>query len=125
MKRWKLDAEEQAALDPATPLGDRYGPLDPSALLQALKRLFRRAAGQAHLADPRLDGVTLRRASTHWLRHTFAKNAVDDQVEPIVLRDALGHAGLGTTSIYLKPEQKAMVAQMAKMRRRGRIGETR
>ena len=47
------------------------------------------------------------------------EDAVDDQVEPIVLRDALGHSDLGTTSIYLKPEQRALVAQMAKMRRRG------
>jgi site-specific recombinase XerD len=119
VKRWKLDADGQPALDHATPLGDRYGALDPSALLQALKRLLRRAADRAHLAVPPLDGAALSRASTHWLRHTFANNAVDDQVEPIVLRDALGHADLGTTSIYLKPEQKALVAQMAKMRRRG------
>jgi site-specific recombinase XerD len=119
LKRWTLDADGNPALDPTTPLGDRYGALDPSALLQALKRLLRRAAERAHLAHPPLDDAALRRGSTHWLRHTFANNAVDDQVEPIVLRDALGHADLGTTSIYLKPEQKALVAQMAKMRRRG------
>ena len=119
VKRWRLDPQGKAALDPTTPLGDRYGALDPSALLQALKRLLRRAAELAHLAHPPLDEAALSRASTHWLRHTFANNAVDDQVEPIVLRDALGHADLGTTSIYLKPEQKALVAQMAKMRRRG------
>jgi hypothetical protein len=78
VKRWKLDADGQPALDLATPLGDRYGALDPSALLQAL-RLQQRAADRAHLAEPRSTApLCSARPSTHWLRHTFATNAVDE-----------------------------------------------
>jgi site-specific recombinase XerD len=36
-----------------------------------------------------------------------------------VLREALGHADLATTSVYVKPEQRAPLREMAKMRRRG------
>jgi hypothetical protein len=36
-----------------------------------------------------------------------------------VLRDALGHADFCITSLHLKPEQNALVAQMDKLRRRG------
>jgi site-specific recombinase XerD len=98
---------------------DAYGALEPSALYQALKRLFERAARSAHLAEPPLDGAVLGRASTHWLRHFFANSAIEDQVEQAVLREALGHADLATTSVYVKPEQRALLREMAKMRRRG------
>jgi len=81
--------------------------------------LFARAAEGAHLADPPFDGAELKQASTHWLRHFFATTAVADQVEPAVLREALGHSSLQTTSVYVKPEQRALLREMAKMRRRG------
>ena len=117
--RWKLDANGVAILDKATAQGDAYGAIEPSALYQALKRLFARAADGAHLADPPLDGAEFKKASTHWLRHFFANSAVSDLVELAVLREALGHASLQTTSVYVKPEQRALLREMAKMRRRG------
>jgi site-specific recombinase XerD len=117
--RWVLDANGVAVLDRARVQSDAYGALEPSALYQALKRLFERAARSAHLAEPPLDGAVLGRASTHWLRHFFANSAIEDHVEQAVLREALGHADLATTSVYVKPEQRALLREMAKMRRRG------
>ena len=53
------------------------------------------------------------------MRHFFANSAVNDQVDLPVLRDAMGHASLATTSIYLRTERDRMVKELGKMRRRG------
>jgi hypothetical protein len=117
--RWQLDANGVAVLERAPRPGDAYGAIEPSALYQALKRLFVRAAERAPLAEPSLDEEAFRKASTHWLRHFFANNAIDDGVKAAVLRDGMGHADLRTTSVYVRAEQRALVEEMAKMRRRG------
>lgn len=97
---------------------DAGGSLDPTALYQSLKRFFRQCAkrlGAQQLDD---DADVLLKASTHWLRHFFATSAAQDDVNPTVLMNMLGHASLSTTSVYLHSELKAMVHEMAKVRRR-------
>ncbi len=117
--RWKLDPNGVAVLDRLPVQADAYGAIDPSALYQMLKRVFARAAEAAQRAGVEVEGGDFRQASTHWLRHFFANTALADGVELVVLRDAMGHASLQTTSVYVKPEQKALLREMAKMRRRG------
>jgi len=110
-----------ATLDRGGPTqADAYGALDSSALYQSLKRLFRAAARSAE-DNPRLneqDRQALQRASTHWLRHFFGNNAVDDGVELTALREMFGHADLKTTTIYTRAETRRVVAEARKLRRR-------
>ena len=119
--RWRLDANGVATLDRQTAQADAYGAIDPSALYQSLKRLFARAGETAAEVDGQgvlnFDREAFEQASTHWLRHFFATTAAQD-VDLAVLRDQMGHADLRTTSIYVAPERRALVAQMSKLRRR-------
>lgn len=117
--RWRLDENGIAVLDRTPRQSDAYGALEPSALYQTLKRLFARAAQRAPFLDPPLDPSVFSKASTHWLRHFFANNAIEDGIEPTVVGAGMGHADLKTTSIYVNPERRALMKGMAKMRRRG------
>ncbi len=98
---------------------DAYGSLDPTALHQALKRFLSAAADDAEASGAEIDTQRLRRASAHWLRHFFANSMAADEVSPAAMMVAMGHSSLATTSVYLRPERKLLVAEMAKMKRRG------
>ena len=120
--RWRLDEQGMPVLahDAAT-LADRFGALDPTALYQSLKRLFRRAAELARLRGDlvdQADAQALQRASTHWLRHFFANTLAADNVLPAAMQKLLGHADLKTTSIYINAEERLMVRELSKVRRR-------
>lgn len=120
-RRWKLNAEGVKELDKTAPgNADPYGAIDPSALYQSLKRFFAvcsRKAAVAGMGDENVKSLVA--ASTHWMRHFFANTAIADGVEPAALMDAMGHASLNTTSIYLRTERKRLVGQLSKLRRRG------
>lgn len=116
-KQWQRDSRGVATLAEGR-LADRFGALDPSALYQVLKRFLKACARDAEERGEQDVADGLRRASTHWLRHFFANTAVADEVDIGAIRDALGHASLTTTSIYLHTETKRMVREMAKMRRK-------
>lgn len=116
---WVLDKNGVATIDRQAPgNADRYGALEPSALYQALKRFLVGCAKRAREEGEPIDADKLERASTHWLRHFFANNAVADGVALGTVRDMMGHASIATTSIYLRTERRAMVKEMAKVKRR-------
>lgn len=57
-------------------------------------------------ADPRL-AAKLRKASTHWLRHSYGSYLANDRQVPLAyIRDELGHANISTTSLYLDTDAK-------------------
>jgi hypothetical protein len=97
---------------------DAYGSLDPTALHQALKRFLQAAADAAEELGAEVDTQRLRRASAHWLRHFFANSMAADDVSPAAMKTAMGHSSLATTSVYLRPERKLLVAEMGKLKRR-------
>ena len=89
-------------VDAATALAD--APLSASRLYDILKGFFAEVADtlpptQREMAD------RLRRASTHWLRHTFATHFLRSGGELAILRDLLGHKSLATTSVYVTTER--------------------
>ncbi|MCG1054589.1 site-specific integrase [Mycetohabitans sp. B5] len=47
----------------------------------------------------------LRRASPHWMRHTYASHALARGAELIMVRDNLLHSSTSTTSIYLHSDE--------------------
>ncbi|MDR6860983.1 phage integrase family protein [Variovorax guangxiensis] len=77
-----------------------------SGLYQAIKAFL----GQAATRVDGMDARQLRRASTHWLRHTHGSHALRGRegqtpVPIRVVQNNLGHASLETTSMYLTPER--------------------
>lgn len=96
-----------AALE-ATPLvmtiagrTDRF--LTPTAIYLIVKEVFRRAASALDAVNPAV-ATTLRRASTHWLRHTSATHQADAGNDIRFIQKNLRHASIETTAIYLHAE---------------------
>jgi site-specific recombinase XerD len=51
-----------------------------------------------------LDEKRFEKASTHWMRHTFVRQALVDGVPIEVASELAGHASIDTTSIYSTQE---------------------
>ncbi|KWD73793.1 site-specific integrase [Burkholderia ubonensis] len=78
-------------------------PLHPDVVGRLFKGIFARAADQLALTYPNA-AADLRRASTHWLRHTFANHGLDAGADIRDMQELLGHASLGTTTLYTKAD---------------------
>lgn len=107
--------------DPETPLlinlgrgRHPHGPMTRSGLYRVLEQFFDAAALDAAAENP-MDAAKLRAASTHWLRHTFAVQALE-KMSVNVVQHAMGHASVATTGRYLSPEEEEMSEAMAKMK---------
>lgn len=82
----------------------------PQTIHRALKELFALALRFGDIRDPKAE-ERLRKATTHWLRHTAATDAIAREVPLDIVSDNLGHSDLRTTSIYIKPgRQRKMEA---------------
>lgn len=89
-------------------------PLRRSGVYRTLKRFFQLVERLA-LAEGRSDAQQLASASTHWLRHTFGRMAVASDVPLDVVKEALGHASLATTSIYTTAERSRVVRELRRL----------
>jgi integrase len=92
---------------------ERPAPWSASGLYQAIKAFLAQAASGLD----ELDARQLRKASTHWLRHTHGRHALQGREGqaplPIqVVQNNLGHASIGTTSLYLTTERDSRLAAM-------------
>jgi site-specific recombinase XerD len=76
--------------------------LSDGGIYAVLKRFFRQAAKSAELVG--LDPRRFEKASTHWMRHTFVRQALVDGVPIEVASELAGHASIDTTSIYSTQE---------------------
>lgn len=94
--------------------------LTPTAIYMVVKEVFRRAAAALEAFDP-AGAATLRRASTHWLRHTSATHQADDGNDIRYIQKNLRHASIETTAIYLHAEDDQRHSETTKLRR---IAET-
>ena len=84
-----------------------------SGLYQAIKAFLAQAGDRLDGADAR----QLKRASTHWLRHSHALHALQGRegkapVPIQVVQNNLGHASVETTSIYLANEPNESLKAM-------------
>lgn len=92
------------------------GGLSPAAIYSILKAFFRKCsvkAGEltADTASP------FRRASTHWLRHTFAHHVLKASGKDLTVAQALlGHSSINTTAIYVKADMQARAAAVNAVR---------
>lgn len=103
-----------AAVGRCSTSGGRLEPLRRSGVYRTLKRYFQFVERQA-LAEGRADAKQLASASTHWLRHTFGRMAVAGGVPLDVVKEAMGHASLATTSIYTTAERTRVVRELRRL----------
>jgi integrase len=100
---------QQAPLIPSLrdPTGRKH--LTPAGLHKILAAFFEQMVNDLDNggnADPRL-ASKLRKASTHWLRHSYGSYLANDRQVPLTyIRDELGHANISTTSLYLNTDAK-------------------
>lgn len=106
------DIKGTATLQEA-PVAKTPNRLSASGTYRTLKRFFGRCALAARGTD--LDPLHLQAASTHWLRHSFGREAAVSGVPIEIISQAMGHASLTTTSIYLTQERSRMIKELRKM----------
>ena len=81
--------------------------LSRSAVYDLVKEILATAAARVRTFGPAHEAaaVHLERASPHWLRHT-AGSDLAKKVGVVATRDALGHANIATTNIYVHVEDE-------------------
>ncbi len=112
---------------PALPSPDETTPLLPSIsgtrpvtanmVYRIVKDVLARAADAIHAEDARR-ADKLRKASTHWLRHTAITHQADAGIELRYLNRSARHAKLETTAIYLHADDDAWHEAMEQHRLR-------
>ena len=100
-----------AALPSPGDTGTADDPLTVFRVYRILKRFFAKVANSLPGADA-AKADHIRRASTHWLRHTFATHALQNGVSLEVVRGLLGHKSLDTTSVYITAERDRRSREM-------------
>ena len=88
-------------------------PWSASGLAKGIKQVLERCAATMEIEDAK----QLRKASTHWFRHTHGSHALNGRpggkgVPIQVVQNNLSHASIGTTSGYLTTERDARLAAM-------------
>jgi site-specific recombinase XerD len=112
--QWQRGANGQMEARPR--VGQGGAPLSSGGIYAVVKRFFARAALGAGAAG--LDAERFSRASTHWMRHTFVRQALVDGAPIEVVRDLVGHASIDTTSLYSTQELARKIRAVRALNRR-------
>ena len=87
-------------------------PISYQALYLTVRAWLGKAIERADIAD--LEKRSLRGATTHWLRHTFATRAIEREVPMEVVQAQLGHTSINTTmNIYAKASLQRQLSGIA------------
>src|SRR3546814_15682792 len=87
-------------------IAGRPSPLTSTAVYQIVKDAFRRVADTLQKEDG-AKAARVRRASTHWLRHTAATHQAEDGTPIHHIQQNLRHSSIGTTPTYIHAEADA------------------
>ena len=96
------------APDDATPLVLNLkgtGGIGDNMIYRIVKELVAKAAARLEAEDP-YQAEKLRRASTHWFRHTSITHQADAGIDIQFLQRNARHARIDTTGLYLHAEEK-------------------
>ena len=116
--QWSRGQDGQLVAAPRT---EKTGlALSASGIYAVLKSFFKRAAKSAGAAG--LDPRRFQAASTHWMRHTFVRQALVDGMPIEVASELAGHASIDTTSIYSTQELSRKIKAVQRMKRRSLAG---
>jgi len=88
-------------------LGNAATPIKVQRLHGLIKYLFEQTADVLEREGEPNRASAVRQASMHWLRHTFAKNALE-AMTPVEVQKMMGHADLTTLSIYADAEDERL-----------------
>jgi len=91
-------------------------PLSASGIYAVLKRFFTKISFGCNEAG--LDQARFLKASTHWMRHTFVRQALVDGLPIEVVSELAGHTSIDTTSIYSTQELARKIDAVKRMKRR-------
>ena len=88
---------------------------------QSVYDAFKRAVGRAVAAMPEETPAAAKEllltATTHWLRHSFATDAVRRGVSLVALQKTLGHKDPKTTSLYTTTDEEELYQQVVSPRK--------
>ncbi len=84
--------------------------LTRAGLNYIVSEFFENVAASIQTERP-FDAAKLRASSTHWLRHTFAVTSLK-RMPVNVVQSAMGHASVGTTTRYLRPDESEIIKAM-------------
>jgi site-specific recombinase XerD len=87
-------------------------PLTPGRLHEIAKWVFDRAAGLAEAEADEEAAGRLRKASMHWLRHTFGTELGRGRVDVRTIMVEMGHSDVSTTLLYISPDHQARFEQV-------------
>jgi site-specific recombinase XerD len=108
------------AVDGELQLASASGPpgtaLSAGGIYSVLKAFFKKAAKKAEATG--LDARRFEKASTHWMRHTFVRQALVDGMPIEIASELAGHASIDTTSIYATQELARKIKAVQGMKRR-------
>jgi site-specific recombinase XerD len=107
---------EEGGLQLASIAAQTGSALSASGVYAALKVFFKSTAKSAAMAG--LDARRFEKASTHWLRHTFVRQALVDGMPIEIASELAGHASIDTTSIYATQELARKIRAVRGMKRR-------
>ncbi len=119
---YELKGFELSALPMVLPVrigkaGDSIQPTSRNYIWRIVKDVMQSAADLAMEAGDEIAQARLQQASTHWLRHTFATDLFDSEVDVLWLRDLLDQASISTTSRCLHRPEERLRADLERLSR--------
>ena len=95
-------------------LADPLKPLPPARIYELVKDALAACAKDVEVDRPRV-AKQLKKASTHWLRHTLGRVWADRGGDLRVLGEILGHSNPATTAIYSRADEKRRRRELEKV----------
>jgi integrase/recombinase XerD len=95
-------------------LGTIDGVTDRSSLYRLVKAIFKEALHWWDAREP-LEAERLEKASTHWLRHSFAKSLAYAGADLMTIARNLGHADVNTSLVYIDDEETSRALDTEKL----------
>lgn len=93
-----------------TSFANPSGALSASSMHLVLKRFLANCALTAK--DQSLESSKFRRASAHWLRHTFGTHLADNNTDLRTIQSAMGHANINTTAQYSRKNREKLLREL-------------